>query len=107
MTARIASPARRDLRRRALSRVLRAGPEASVDATVQLCTRGIDAIESYVATYVPSLVLATLAPVVLLAWLALRDPLSAADRRGQPRAAARLHGPDGTGGQGEDGASLG
>ncbi len=76
VTARIASPARRDLRRRALSRVLRAGPEASVDATVQLCTRGIDALESYVATYVPSLVLATLAPVVVLAWLALRDPLS-------------------------------
>ncbi len=77
VTARIASPARRDLRRRALSRVLLAGPESSVDATVQLCTRGIDAVESYVATYVPSLVLATLAPVVLLAAMAWRDPLSA------------------------------
>ncbi|MHB1208738.1 MAG: thiol reductant ABC exporter subunit CydD [Acidimicrobiales bacterium] len=76
MTQRIAAPLRRDLRGRALQRVLDAGPLRSVDATVQLCTRGIDAIESYVSTYVPSLVLATLAPMVLVAWLALHDVLS-------------------------------
>jgi thiol reductant ABC exporter CydD subunit len=77
VTTRIAAPARRDLRARLLSRVLRRGPFESVDATVQLATKGIDAIESYVANYVPSLVLATLAPVVLLGYLVWRDPLSA------------------------------
>lgn len=76
VTARIAAPARRDLRARFLSRVLRRGPFESVDATVQLATKGVDAIESYVANYVPSLVLATLAPTVLLGYLAWRDPLS-------------------------------
>jgi thiol reductant ABC exporter CydD subunit len=78
VTSRIASPIRRDLRQRALHRVLADGPMTSVDATVQLCTRGIDAIESYIAKYVPSLVLATLAPVLLLGWLALHDVWSAA-----------------------------
>lgn len=76
MTQRIAAPLRRELRRRALERVLTSGPIRSVDATVQLCTRGIDAIESYVSSYVPSLVLATLAPMVLVTWLALHDVLS-------------------------------
>lgn len=76
ITQRIAAPLRRDLRARALARVLDAGPIGSVDATVQLCTRGVDAIESYVSSYVPSMVLATLAPMVLVAWLALRDTLS-------------------------------
>ena len=77
VTSRIAAPARRDLRERLLTRVLRRGPFESVDATVQLATKGVDAIESYVANYVPSLVLATLAPIVLLGYLAWRDPLSA------------------------------
>jgi len=77
VTSRIASPVRRDLRRRALDQVLMSGPMGSVDATVQLCTRGVDAIESYIAKYVPSLVLATLAPVLLLGWLATHDLWSA------------------------------
>ena len=77
VTSRIARPIRRTLRRRALDRALRDGPFATVDATVQLCTRGVDAIENYVARYVPSLTLATLAPVMLLAWLALHDVWSA------------------------------
>jgi ATP-binding cassette subfamily C protein CydCD len=77
LTSRIAAPVRRDLRARLLSRVLRRGPVESVDATVQLATTGVDAIESYVANYVPSLVLATLAPIILLGFLAWRDPLSA------------------------------
>jgi ATP-binding cassette subfamily C protein CydCD len=76
VTTRIAAPARRDLRARLLSQVLRRGPFESVDATVQLATKGVDAIESYVANYVPSLVLATLAPIVLLGYLTWRDPLS-------------------------------
>jgi ATP-binding cassette subfamily C protein CydCD len=73
VTARIAAPLRRELRRRSLARVLEDGPMTSVDATVQLATRGVDAIEGYVANYVPSLVLATLAPVLLLGWLAATD----------------------------------
>lgn len=77
VTSRIASPVRRELRRRALRQVLASGPLGSVDATVQLCTRGVDAIENYIAKYVPSLVLAAMAPVLLLGWLALHDPLSA------------------------------
>jgi ATP-binding cassette subfamily C protein CydCD len=77
LTARIAAPVRRDLRRRLLTRVLARGAHESVDATVQLATQGVDAIESYVASYVPALVLATVAPVLLLGYLALRDPLSA------------------------------
>ena len=76
VTARIAAPARRDLRRRLLHRVLRRGAHQSVDATVQLATTGVSAIEEYLANYVPSLVLATVAPVVLLGYLAWRDPLS-------------------------------
>lgn len=76
MAQRIAAPLRRDLRARAMERVLESGPLRSVDATVQLFTRGIDAIESYVSSYVPALVLATLAPMVLVAWLALHDVLS-------------------------------
>jgi len=76
VTARIAAPVRRDLRARLLRHVLTSGGVESVDATVQLATKGVDAIEAYVANYVPSLVLATLAPAVLLAYLAARDPLS-------------------------------
>ena len=76
LSARVAAPVRRDLRARLLDRVLASGPPTTVDATVQLATRGIDAVESYLATYVPALVLAALAPTLLVAWLALRDPLS-------------------------------
>jgi thiol reductant ABC exporter CydD subunit len=77
VTSRIASPIRRELRRRALRQVLAGGPMSSVDATVQLCTRGVDAIENYIAKYVPSLVLAAMAPVLVLGWLALHDLWSA------------------------------
>jgi len=77
LTSRIAAPVRRDLRRRAIVLALRDGPFESVDATVQLCTRGIDAIESYLAKYVPALILAALAPCVLLVWLAMNDLWSA------------------------------
>ncbi|MBW4029652.1 MAG: ATP-binding cassette domain-containing protein [Acidobacteria bacterium] len=76
VTARIAAPLRRDLRRRLMRRVLRYGPHQSVDATVQLATKGIGAIEDYVANYVPALVLATMAPLLFLGYLTWRDPLS-------------------------------
>lgn len=77
VTGRVAAPVRRDLRERLLRRVLRSGAHESVDATVQLATKGVDAVEAYVSNYVPSLVLASLAPVLLLVYLASRDPLSA------------------------------
>ena len=77
VTSTIARPVRRTLRRRAMDLALRDGPFGTVDATVQLCTRGVDAIEGYVSKYVPSLTLATLAPVILLVWLALHDVWSA------------------------------
>ena len=73
VTSWIAAPLRRDLRRRLLEHVLRRGPFESIDATVQLATRGVDAIESYVAKYVPSMFLASVAPVLLLGWLAATD----------------------------------
>jgi len=67
--ARIASPLRRDLRRQLFESFLVDGPAGSLDANVQLATKGIDAIESYVAKYLPALVLGALAPVVVLAWM--------------------------------------
>ena len=76
VTANIAAPVRRDLRERLLRHVVRGGAHESVDATVQLATKGVDAIEAYVSNYVPALVLATLAPLLLLGFLAARDPLS-------------------------------
>jgi ABC-type transport system involved in cytochrome bd biosynthesis fused ATPase/permease subunit len=73
----LAAPVRRDLRRRSLLAVLDGRGELDPDALVQLTTRGVDAIEQYLAGYVPALVLAGLAPVALIAWLAATDWLSA------------------------------
>jgi ABC-type transport system involved in cytochrome bd biosynthesis fused ATPase/permease subunit len=69
----VAAPSRRALRHRALEYVLAVGSPHGVDATVQLATRGMEAIEFYLATYLPALILGVLAPVVVLAWLALHD----------------------------------
>lgn len=74
---RLAAPLRRALRHRALERVLDGGPTGGPDATVQLATRGVEAVEEYVARALPTLVLGGLAPLALLGWLAWRDPLSA------------------------------
>lgn len=75
--SRLARPLRRTLRRRTLERVLDEGPAAGPDATVLLATRGVEAVEEYVGRSLPTLVLGGLAPLVLLAWLVARDPLSA------------------------------
>ncbi len=75
--ARVARPVRRELRRRALTMVFDDGPVGGTDATVQLLTRGVDAVETYVARFVPALILSGLAPVMLLGWLWWRDWLSA------------------------------
>ncbi len=76
LAATLAAPVRRDLRRRALHQVLRRGRPTTLDATVQLVTRGVDAVESYLATTVPSLALAALAPPVVIGYLVARDWLS-------------------------------
>ena len=73
----LAAPVRRDLRRRALRALVVRRGDASSDATVQLLTKGVDAVESYLATYVPALLLSVVAPVVLLSWMVVTDPLSA------------------------------
>lgn len=73
----VARPVRHALRRASLARLLDDGRERGVDATVQLATRGVDAVENYVARFVPSLILAGLAPALLVGWLVWRDWLSA------------------------------
>jgi len=72
-TARIARPIRRDLREQLLTRGLYESRGQNVEESVQLATRGIEAIEFYVAKYVPALLLGSLAPVLLLAWLVWTD----------------------------------
>jgi ATP-binding cassette subfamily C protein CydCD len=77
ITSRFARPVRHVLRVRALDATLRRGRQLTPDSFVQLGTRGVDAIETYLATYVPALVLSVGAPVALLTWMALTDPWSA------------------------------
>lgn len=74
--ARLARPVRHLMRRRVLETTL--GGIRAPDALVQLGTRGVDAMETYLATYLPALVLSVGAPVALLAWMVWADPWSAA-----------------------------
>jgi ABC-type transport system involved in cytochrome bd biosynthesis fused ATPase/permease subunit len=76
LNARIAAPVRRELRRRALLATLN-GSSRGDDATTRLITQGADDVESYLASYVPALILAGLAPLCLLVWLAYVDLMSA------------------------------
>jgi ATP-binding cassette subfamily C protein CydCD len=57
--------------------MLRRGGRSAPDSFVQLGTRGVDAIETYLATYVPALVLGAGAPMALLAWMMFTDLWSA------------------------------
>lgn len=77
LSAAVAAPLRRDLRARLLERLVREGPGLSLDAEVRLATRGVDAVESYVGSYLPTLALALLAPLTLLVWMVATDALSA------------------------------
>lgn len=77
ITSRLARPVRHLLRVRVLDAMLRRGDRSAPDSFVQLGTRGVDAIESYLATYVPALVLSVAAPLALLAWMMFTDPWSA------------------------------
>jgi ATP-binding cassette subfamily C protein CydCD len=77
ITSRLARPVRHLLRVRTLDAMLQRGRRSAPDAFVQLGTRGVDAIETYLATYVPALVLSVGAPMALLAWMMFTDPWSA------------------------------
>ncbi|MDE3082172.1 MAG: ATP-binding cassette domain-containing protein [Acidobacteriota bacterium] len=76
IAGRLAAPVRRDLRRRVLEATLARGPRGSIDATVQLATRGVDAVEAYLARYVTALAASVVAPLFLVIWLFTRDWLS-------------------------------
>jgi thiol reductant ABC exporter CydD subunit len=77
LTSRLARPVRHALRTRALDAALARGHRHAPDAFVQLATRGVDAIDTYLASYVPALVLSVGAPLALLTWMVLADPWSA------------------------------
>ena len=77
ITSRLARPVRHLLRVRTLDAMLRRGRRSASDSFVQLGTRGVDAIETYLATYVPALVLSVGAPLALLTWMMFTDPWSA------------------------------
>jgi ABC-type transport system involved in cytochrome bd biosynthesis fused ATPase/permease subunit len=77
ITSRLARPVRHLLRIRTLDAMLGRGRHSPPDAFVQLGTRGVDAIETYLATYLPALVLSVGAPMALLAWMMFTDPWSA------------------------------
>lgn len=73
----LAAPVRVDLRRRALVAILR-DTESSPDPDQSLLvTRGVDAVEGFLSTYLPAVTLAALAPLCLLVVLAATDWLSA------------------------------
>ncbi|HSN02524.1 MAG TPA: hypothetical protein VLS91_03470, partial [Acidimicrobiales bacterium] len=76
VAGRLAAPVRRDLRRRVIDATLTRGPRSSIDATVQLATRGVDAIEAYLSRYVTALAASVVAPLILVVWLFSRDWLS-------------------------------
>jgi thiol reductant ABC exporter CydD subunit len=66
-----------DLRERIVAKVLRERPGGlSGEQRGELATatvQGVDALESFFAAYLPQLVIATLAPVAILAWCLPRD----------------------------------
>ena len=78
MALRSAAVVKSDLRRR-LVRHVTGGDPASTDAgqLVTLATRGLDALDDYVARYLPQLVLAALVPVAVLVVVARADWVSA------------------------------
>lgn len=77
---RSAATVKSQLRRRLIAKVT--GPTADPTATdagaiVTLATRGLDALDDYIARYLPQLVLSVLAPVAVLVVVARADWLSA------------------------------
>ena len=80
VTERSARAAAEMLRKTSLDKVLDAPPSWDLsqqrDALTTLLSRGIDAITLYLSTYLPALVLAVIAPMVVLAWIWSSDALS-------------------------------
>ncbi len=79
--ARVAAHVKSGLRTRLQARLWEAGP-AALDAAhsgerVLAMGRGVEALDPYFAQYLPQLALALLAPLILLAGVALADPWSA------------------------------
>lgn len=81
VAARAAARTKVELRSAALSAVLAlgasAGAEQSSGALGVTLGQGLDALDGYIGGYLPRVLLAVLAPVVLLAWVAHLDLLSA------------------------------
>lgn len=75
--ATLARPLRRQLRRALLARRLAGSSADGVERYSLLATDGVAAIENYVATIVPSLATAVIAPILVVASLVLEDPWSA------------------------------
>jgi thiol reductant ABC exporter CydD subunit len=78
---RTSARAKRDLRRRLARHLLAIGPaglgaEQAGELTLA-ATRGVDALDTYFARYLPQLVLSALVPVAVLAWVARTDRISA------------------------------
>jgi ABC-type transport system involved in cytochrome bd biosynthesis fused ATPase/permease subunit len=74
---RAASAAMGSLRRRALEASAAERSRRKRAALVALLTRGVDATTTYLASYLPALVLSAVAPALLLAWMLWSDPTSA------------------------------
>lgn len=78
VTTSAAAPVRRELRTRALVGILDSEDEnRQGDELSNLLARGANEVGDFLANYTPALVLSTLAPLVLLAWMAWTDALSA------------------------------
>jgi ATP-binding cassette subfamily C protein CydD len=77
--ARSSAAVKHQLRSRLLAHVAALGPGAAGDsgAIATLATRGLDALDAYFARYLPQLVLATLVPVIVLARIAPADLVAA------------------------------
>jgi len=74
--ARAAGVVGTDLRRRVVRAVLGGVPGRSSGALAALATRGVSAAEPYLTRYVPALVLAGILPCLVLAAIAVLDPMS-------------------------------
>ncbi|MFA1540575.1 thiol reductant ABC exporter subunit CydD [Actinomadura monticuli] len=73
-----ASRMTRALRGRVLDRIVRARPGSVPSGeAVTVTTDGVEALETYIARFLPQLAAAALAPPAVLAWVAFQDALSA------------------------------
>ena len=76
--ARCSAGVKSELRAALLARATAPGATRDPGALTTLATRGIDALDGYFARYLPQVVLAVIAPLVVVAFLIARDWVSAA-----------------------------